>query len=165
MLTETNCLDCGSEMHRHVEDVPFDPSMPGVVLAGVCVYRCPRCDHYEVEIPHLEELHRAISLHLVRQSRRLQGTEVRFLRKWLGWSGQDFARHMGVSAETVSRWENEREPIGGTSDRLLRLMVLFERPAPDYSLDRLADINDAAGAPPTEPARFAPTPDGWRSAA
>ncbi len=165
MLTETSCLECGSEMQRHVEDVPFDPSLPGVVLVGVSVYRCTKCEYYEVDIPHLEELHRAIALHFVKHSRRLQGTEVRFLRKWLGWSGQNFAKHMGVSAETVSRWENEREPIGGTSDRLLRLMVLFGKPAPDYSLDRLAEINDAAGSAPTEPARFAPTRDGWRSAA
>jgi putative zinc finger/helix-turn-helix YgiT family protein len=165
MLTETNCLECGSEMQRHVEDVPFDPSLPGVVLEGVSVYRCPNCDNYEVEIPHLEELHRAIALHLVRQSRRLQGPEVRFLRKWLGWSGQDFARRMGVTAETVSRWENEREPTGGTSDRLLRLMVLFGKPVSDYSLDRLAEISDIHAGPPAEPARFAPTRDGWRSAA
>jgi transcriptional regulator with XRE-family HTH domain len=104
-------------------------------------------------------------MHLVRQRRRLQGAEVRFLRKWLGWSGRDFARHMGVSAETVSRRENERDPIGGTSGRLLRLMVLFGRPVADYSLDRLAEIDDAPGAAHVEPARFVATRDGWKSAA
>ncbi len=165
MLKKTNCLDCGKSMRRHVEDVPFDPALPGVVLVGVSVYRCTHCDYFEVEIPHLEKLHHSIAMHFVRQSRRLQGAEVRFLRKWLGWSGQDFARHMGVSAETVSRWENEREPIGGTSDRLLRLMVLFGRPVSDYSLDRLADISDAPSATPAVPARFSRTRDGWRSAA
>jgi transcriptional regulator with XRE-family HTH domain len=67
---------------------------------------------------------------------------------------------MGVSGETVSRWENDREPIGGTSDRLLRLMVLFGRPITDYTLDRLAEISDSPGAP----VRFTPTDDGWRVA-
>lgn len=164
-MTETTCIECGETMERHIEDVPFDPALPGIVLAGIAVFRCPKCGYYEVEIPHLDDLHRSIALHLVRQSRRLQGAEVRFLRKWLGWSGQDFAKHMGVSAETVSRWENEREPIGATSDRLLRLMVLFGRPVTDYTLDRLAEISDAPSAATVQPARFAPTKKGWRTAA
>jgi hypothetical protein len=29
----------------------------------------------------------------------------------------------------VSRWDNEREPIGGIADRLLRLMVATRAPA------------------------------------
>jgi DNA-binding transcriptional regulator YiaG len=46
------------------------------------------------------------------------GEEVRFLRKSLGWSGSDFAKHMGVAEETVSRWENDAAPIGPQADRL-----------------------------------------------
>ena len=163
MLSETKCLECGGEMKRRMEDVAFDVALPGVTLAGVAVHRCPDCGYYEVEIPHLEELHRTIAAHLVGQTRRLAGAEVRFLRKWLGWSGQDFARHMGVSAETVSRWENEREPIGGTSDRLLRLIVVVRRPVADYPLDRLAEIGEGEASPAA--VRFAPTKRGWRSAA
>jgi len=163
MLTETNCLDCGAEMQRHVEDIPFDAALPGVILIGVAVYRCPSCGYFEVELPHVEALHRAMAMQWVRQSTRLSGPQVRFLRKWLGWSGQDFARHMGVSAETVSRWENDREPIGGTSDRLLRMMVLFGTPVSDYSLDRLTEISDEPGA--AAPVRFRPTEDGWQAAA
>jgi len=163
MLSETKCLDCGAEMKRRVEDVPFDAALPGIVLAGLAVHRCPDCGYYEVEIPHLEELHRTIAAHLIGQTRRLAGAEVRFLRKWLGWSGQDFARHIGVSPETVSRWENEREPIGGTSDRLLRLIVVVRRPVADYPLDHLAEIGDVATPPAV--VRFAPTKRGWKTAA
>jgi DNA-binding transcriptional regulator YiaG len=55
--------------------------------------------------------------------------EVRFLRKHLGWSGADFAAHMGVDPTTVSAWENERKPFGTSSDRLLRLIVARQAPS------------------------------------
>ena len=97
-MTETTCIECGETMERHSEDVPFDPALPGIVLAGIAVFRCPKCGYHEVEIQHLEDLHRTIALHLVRQSRRLLGAEARFLRKWLGWSGQDFARRSSMNA-------------------------------------------------------------------
>jgi hypothetical protein len=34
---------------------------------------------------------------------RLTAAEVKFLRKYLGWSGADFARHMGVAPESTGR--------------------------------------------------------------
>ena len=72
---------------------------------------------------------------------RFRGEEVRFLRKSLGWSGADFARHMGVAEETVSRWENDATPIGPQADRLLRLMVAHGRLTMQYSTERLARID------------------------
>ena len=38
------------------------------------------------------ELHRAIAIAVSQKTARLSGEEVRFLRKFLGWSGADFAR-------------------------------------------------------------------------
>jgi transcriptional regulator with XRE-family HTH domain len=65
---------------------------------------------------------------------------VRYLRKYLGWSGADFAAHMGATRETVSRWETGDAPIGPTADRLLRLMVVTKTPVDDYSLELLSTI-------------------------
>ena len=47
---------------------------------------------------------------------------------------------MGVDKSTVSRWENEKEPIGPTADRLLRLMVLRQRPIDEYPTEHLAAV-------------------------
>ena len=61
---------------------------------------------------------------VVRKTSRLTPTEIRFLRRCVGWSGQDFAEHMGTTAETVSRWENGRAPSAEEYDSAQRTAVL-----------------------------------------
>lgn len=88
---------------------------------------------------------------------------MRFLRKHLGWSGADFAAHMGVDPTTVSAWENERKPLGTSSDRLLRLMVATQSPVADYSLDELTKIADVQEPP--RKVQIQPKDNGWQIAA
>ena len=109
--------------------------LPYVTLVGVEVRRCAACGDHEVVIPKIEQLHRTIAMAVVEKRSRLTAAEIRFLRKYLGWSGVDFARHMGVTAESVSRWENDREQMAAVADRLLRLMVVTQASVSDYSLD------------------------------
>jgi hypothetical protein len=75
-------------------------------------------------IRSIEGLHRAIARAIVEQSARLSG----------------FAKIMGVGKECVSRWENDHEPIGGTADRALRLLVLAQKPVSDYTPERFTGI-------------------------
>ena len=42
----------------------------------------------------------------------------------MGFSGTDFAKVMGVTPETVSRWEKGTVDMKEASDRLLRVLVL-----------------------------------------
>lgn len=70
---------------------------------------------------------------------------IRFLRKGLGFSGVDLAAHIGVTAETVSRWGQGATPMGTTADRLLRWMVLTREPLSHYPLDVFRDV--AQGSP------------------
>jgi len=136
------CLDCGGAMRARVETVPFDRpiGLRGVWLQ-TSVVRCQNCGAYEVLIPDLEGLHRAVARAVVEKTARLSGDEIRFLRKVLGWSGADFAGHMGATVETVSRWENDALQIGPQADRLLRLMVLTKDPVSDYRrLDLLKKV-------------------------
>jgi DNA-binding transcriptional regulator YiaG len=78
---------------------------------------------------------------------RLASEEIRFLRKWLGWSGVDFAAHMGVDPATVSRWENDSLQMGGSAERLLRLMVATREPIQTCSLEMLKRIGDTKASP------------------
>jgi putative zinc finger/helix-turn-helix YgiT family protein len=134
--------------------------LPYVTLKGVEVRRCLECGEHEVVLPKVEQLHQAIAMGVISKKSRLMPAEVKFLRKHLGWSGADFARHMGVAAETVSRWENGREPMGAVADRLLRLMVVTKAPKREYGLDTLADLEDEAS-----PTRLKLTADcdGWHT--
>ena len=136
------CLECGGTMRTRRELVPFDKpiGLPGVRVSTF-VARCQKCGTYEVMLPNLEGLHQAIARALVAKKARLAHSEIRFLRKVLGWSGADFAEHMGTSAETVSRWETGATPIGPQADRLLRLMVMTRDPVRDYQkLDLLKAV-------------------------
>lgn len=45
----------------------------------------------------------AVVQHIARSPERLGPAEIRFLRKYVGYSGKDFARFVGVTPETVSR--------------------------------------------------------------
>jgi transcriptional regulator with XRE-family HTH domain len=74
---------------------------------------------------------------IIGKRERLTPAEIRFLRKYLGWSGGDFAAHIGSTPETVSRWEHGSASMGVTADRLLRLMVASRQPAADYALETI----------------------------
>lgn len=136
------CTECGSPMKTQKENYRYSEcGLKNVTLVGIEVSRCARCGNYEVSIPHIEELHRLIARVLIEKATRLTGEEIRFLRKSLGWSGADFAKHIGVAEETVSRWENSSAPIGPQADRLLRLMVAQGRLTTSYPTERLSQIN------------------------
>jgi len=115
--------------------------LPYVTLKGIGVSRCSNCGNYEISIPRIEELHRLIAKALIEKTTRFTGAEIRFLRKSLGLSATDFALRMGVTVETVSRWEHGAAPIGPQADRLLRLLVAQGRLATQYPEQQLDRIN------------------------
>jgi DNA-binding transcriptional regulator YiaG len=113
--------------------------LPGVTAQNVAVSRCPTCGYHETGFERIESLNRAIVAALIRKPSVLVGAEIRFLRGWLGGPHAEFARRMNTAKETLSRWEHGKQPIGGTSERLLRLMVATELGEP-YPLARLDTI-------------------------
>lgn len=115
-------------------------------------------------MPRIAQLHRMIAEAVAEKPARLTGAEVRFLRKHLGWSGEDVANVMGVRQETVSRWETEKEPMGVVSERLLRLMALRLRPIESYPNERLAEVAKDSPCPVSLRLRR-PDKAGWRTEA
>jgi putative zinc finger/helix-turn-helix YgiT family protein len=147
------------------ENYRWDASgMSNVVLVDVEVRRCPACGEQAVVIPRIEELHRSLAMTIIAHPGRLPPQEIRFLRKWLGWSGQDFARHFGVTATTVSRWESVEDPspMGSTAERLLRLSVAHGQPAAEYPVSRLAELDEDAAPPKL--IGLKPSRTGWEPA-
>lgn len=159
------CLLCGGEMTTRREDHTYEAAgLAGVVLQGVPVSRCRRCREVEIGIPMIEGLHRTIAAALVGKATRLAPEEIRFLRKHIGLSSTEFARHMGTTPEAVSRWENGRAQMGPVADRLLRAMIVMNEPLKDYTIGRLREIGRGAGAPVRITLRPAGS-RGWRPAA
>ena len=147
----TPCRTCGA---------PFGPTetmtvplraLPSVMVTGVEGQRCTSCDNVRYQVQDLDGLFRMVAFMLVHKPERLSGPEARFLRKWLGWSGQDTAERLGFSPEHVSRWENGKVRMSDTADRLLRVLATRLEPIDDYAaLDKLllrdADSSDEAEA-------------------
>jgi putative zinc finger/helix-turn-helix YgiT family protein len=136
--------------------------LPGVVLRGINVYRCPKCGEYEVEIPQIQKLHEVLSAAMVAKRARLVRQEVRFLRNFLLLSHEELAQYMGTTADTIVRWESGEDPIGPVADRLLRLLVALQLPSGPPATEGLARISDEA-----EPLKMTMKAEasGWREAA
>jgi putative zinc finger/helix-turn-helix YgiT family protein len=144
------CDRCGGAMVVTFEDRPYtECGLSNVIILGAEVRRCA-CGEEEFVLPRIAELHRGIARCLVDKKARLIGEEIRFLRKVLGWSGTDFAKHIKVTPETVSRWENGRDPIGPTADVALRMFVVTMAPVENYPVDDFADISSTKTPQPTQ---------------
>ena len=160
----TRCAECGGPVktRREKHYRYAECGLPNVIVDGIEVSECQRCGETYTGIPAIEGLHRAIAAAVIYKKGRLAPEEIKFLRKSLGWSGVDFAKRMGTTPETVSRWENRKAPMGSAADRLLRLLVAKETPVTEYHVDVLAQL--AGAERPTKPARLkmARGPKGWK---
>lgn len=135
-----SCVECGSDEVTVERNVAIRYDMGGlhnVTLQGVEVRRCDACGEEAVKIPRIGQLHFVLANLIIGQPRLLVGDEIRFLRKHLGLSTRDFAHRMGVGRETVSRWENSKEPMGEPTDHLLRALVKSHQPTENYTVDDL----------------------------
>jgi putative zinc finger/helix-turn-helix YgiT family protein len=140
-----SCEQCGGPTTTDTQAVRrYDlGGLPHVVLTGIHVTRCDACDQESFGVPRIAQLHRRLAAHFVAQTRMLAPTEIRFLRKHVGWSTMEFATRMGVARETVSRWETGACPMGAIADRLLRVLVLTHEPTDNYAIDDLLQkLND-----------------------
>lgn len=146
------CMACGKrpvetrrESHRYTEC-----GLDFVTLLNVQVRHCTHCGETEYVVPNVEQLHSLIASIVAAKPERLVPSEIRFLRKYLGYSSVDFAKAIGVAPETVSRWENVYAPKLMTLglERFLRLMVMYQKPATSYApLPKVEDTATKAPAP------------------
>ena len=152
------CIQCGGELKTAQENYLYDAQGVRVTLLGINVKRCSACGESFAGIPKVEELHRVIAYAIALKPARLTAKEVRFLRKYLGWSGTDFANHFGVERETVSRWESGGQKMNAMADRLIRLAVATRDPVEKYPIERLQEIEEDAS--PMQ-LGFRPAKKGW----
>ncbi len=134
------CERCGGELA--VETLPYyEDDLFGIPIALIaCVQqsKCRNCgEASDTTITDPEGLICAAAVTRIKVSVKLTGRDIRFLRQALDCTGRELATKLGVTPETVSRWENSREPIGLTSEKLLRLSVGLElsRRAPGIDFD------------------------------
>lgn len=100
-----------------------------------------------VKIINPEGLHKAIGKFLVTRKKALAGKEVKFLRQEMDMSQPTLAYLLGVSEQTLQKWETGRIPqVSAPADALIRLLysdVAGKRSSSiRRSLKRIADLED-----------------------
>jgi DNA-binding transcriptional regulator YiaG len=90
------------------------------VLNAAQVYHCGSCDEEIVVIPDMDGLVRSVAIARALNPVRLGGAEVKYLRRVLDMTQVDFAKAMDLTAETVSRWENDARGLGLACEKLVR---------------------------------------------
>lgn len=121
------CPKCGKEMQVIDPKKPYVYTASGldnVFLRGIDVYECA-CGNGIVAIPQLGDLHRLIAIFLLKKPAPLNGKEIKFLRKHSRLKAIELAEKLGVTKTTISRWENDKDPIGKPNDRLFRIFCIW----------------------------------------
>ena len=97
-----------------------DSGLDNVYLIGI-KYFIDEEGHEIAEIPALQQLMRFIAQNIVLSPSDLTGKELKFLRKRLGKKGTEYATYLGVTPETLSRIENEKQAVSLQLQKLARL--------------------------------------------
>lgn len=99
-----------------------------------------------VEVPGIESLSAAAAVARCLMPIRLEGNELRVIRRIAGWTATDLAAKLGekTSVETISRWENDKQPMGGYAEKVFRLVVCEElsasAPGIGYKASAIANL-------------------------
>ncbi len=140
MARASRCPSCGSTTVATVADRSL--SIAGLSFVGsLPAARCTACEEVAFEYADLErfdlEVARALVDHGVRSPEAF-----RFVRKALGMRGADAAELLGVSAETVSRWENGKLRPDTNAIAVLGSLVADRLAGSSATLDRLRALAD-----------------------
>lgn len=121
------CQVCGSN-NATVETVPYHvEELVGMrvgVIESVEKAVCGACGEEVITIPDVNGLIAAAAVARVMLPTKLNGTEIKFLRKAIGMPAKNLAEILNVRPETVSRWENDAtQQIGNSEEKLFRIIV------------------------------------------
>jgi len=97
----------------------------------------------------MAKIHDAIAEALANSPGRLTGEHLRFMRKHLGLNGDQLGSYLHTDKTKISKWECGEDPIGPSTDRLLRLLVAalnsHFRPGVAAIAEHLPQISDKQG--------------------
>ncbi|NOX34392.1 MAG: helix-turn-helix domain-containing protein [Deltaproteobacteria bacterium] len=135
------CHECNSNMKESKELYHYiESGLDNVWLGDVSVYRC-ECGEYFASIPAIIELNLVIALYLIKKKTFLKGREIKYLRKNAGLNAKAFAEYIGIDKSTLSRWENNKQIIDKSNDRMIRLFyATFKGVSPDKMKSFFDDV-------------------------
>lgn len=97
-----------------------------------------------VSIENLDELHLAIGAHIICNRKALSPKEFRFLRKNMNLTQDRMGQCMGVTGQTIARYEKGESEISGPADKLMRVIYAVHLLPDDEKLTFIQRLEDAA---------------------
>lgn len=100
-----------------------------------------------IEVPDIESLAKAAAMARCLMPLSLTSKELKNIRKIIGWSASELAEKMGdkTNISTVSRWENNRQNMGGYAEKVFRLIVCEylknDCPGVNYECRNIAELH------------------------
>jgi DNA-binding transcriptional regulator YiaG len=91
------------------------------VLKGIDIFNC-NCGERILSVPRVPELNALIGENRIRKDSPLAGTEIRFLRKNMGFTKKRLSEIMGVDNATISRWARDFQKPAKAHAHFIRLL-------------------------------------------
>jgi transcriptional regulator with XRE-family HTH domain len=138
-----NVCECGETPIVVRGDYLFlESGLDNVVLRKVKLLKCNQCGSVTPLLSKINQLTQIIASALVLKPSELTGKEIRFLRKYIGLTGEQFGRKLGLTKEHVSRIENEKLPVGAQTERLIRYVSISANPDLQGEMAQLLELLD-----------------------
>jgi DNA-binding transcriptional regulator YiaG len=119
------CSNCGAAARVVRGNYDFAESgLKRVRLQGIERIVCDKCGNVDPIIPRVDDLMRLLTVAVIAKPYRLTGEEIRFVRKYLRMTGDEFGRLLHIDRTNLSKWENDENKVGPQSDRLIRTIAL-----------------------------------------
>ena len=133
-------LKKGTSVHRiQVGTVYFDGELPASI--------CPKCGEKYIDGPKIQRLELMVAKHLADHAQRTPEA-FRFMRKVLGMRAADLAPLVGVTAETLSRYETGAREIDPIRFGVLATLVADSASGRQEALARFQSALEPAKALP-----------------
>jgi DNA-binding transcriptional regulator YiaG len=103
-----------------------------------------------VSITDADGLHRALAHSIANSGNSMAPEELRFVRKLIGQSQGMLAKWLGVSDQTVARWEKGEVALRPEAERLIRFLILDwldEEWAVAECLNEMTELDEAQHGP------------------
>src|SRR5262249_19668795 len=125
--TKIRCSVCGKGnlvQKLIVHDVGVLLDMKRVVVHNIPALVCSKCGSVNMYGGILDQIALLLAVNIL-QLQELDPAEIRYLRKLIGDTQEEFAERLGVVRATVNRWENNSESVKGLDAYAIRSHAFF----------------------------------------
>jgi DNA-binding transcriptional regulator YiaG len=140
-LAMRRCPTCDGRLLQSTKDEWVEVAGRRFV-ASVSAQACVSCSGMFVGSSSMAELEMAVSCELAK-SGPLSGETFRYMRKSLGMRAIVLAKLLGITAETISRWENRQRAVDRAAWVVLGGLVLENAGRPPATFERLQIVGEA----------------------